>query len=544
VLIAAHRLLGLAFASADLLIEVGPEGKIEFAVGAAHVLGGSAERALVGRQWREFVDPSDHDLVEALFLGIEGLARQGPVVARLAGDAPDRQSAAVAINACRLPQNGSVISCALTRAQSLAIGGGDGGLHDRAEFETITKTLFEHAQTTGQELELAFVEMEGLEGLARSLKQTEQRTLMARLAGALRAQSHGGSAAAQLADERYALVVRPAGESPQALTGRLAKLMGLVAEVGGVTFSARTMALKGDVSPSQILKAIRYALDDFVHEGLRAISPMTLQEAVSQSVHRTMEKAAALGSAVAERNFSLVYQPVVSLKDGELHHHEVLVRFGGDASPFPMIRMAEELDLIEGLDLAILEQAIDRLAGNPKTKLAVNISGRTVTSPTFVDAAKTLIAGSGPLKGRLMFEITESAAIDNLVVANRNIQLLRELGCMVCLDDFGAGAASLAYLQQLQLDLVKIDGRYIRELEHGDRESAFIRQLVNMCKELNVRTLAESVETATVEEAVRRAGVDFAQGWYFGAPSAQPEQPSRHKGPVAARRVGVVESWG
>jgi len=541
--ITPHRLLGLAFASADLLVEVGPEGKIEFAVGAAPIMGGHAERALIGRCWREFVDARDHDLVESLFLGIEGLARQGPVVARLAGAGPDRPTA-IGISACRLPQNGGVISCAMTRAGPPPMGGGDGGLHDRAEFETIAKTLFENAQTTGQELELAFVEMEGLEGLARSLQQDEQRALKARLAGALRAQSHGGSAAAQLADERYALVVRPVGESPQALTGRLAKLMGLVAEVGSVTFSARTMPLKGDVSPSQILKAIRYALDDFVSEGLKAMSPMSLQEAVSQSVHRTLEKAAALGSAVAEGNFSLVYQPVVWLKDGALHHHEVLVRFGDDASPFPMIRMAEELDLIEGLDLAILGQAIAALNADPKLKLAVNISGRTITSPSFVSGAKTLIADKGPLNGRLMFEITESAAIENLVVANRHIQKLRALGCQVCLDDFGAGAASLAYLQQLQLDLVKIDGRYIRELEHGDRESAFIRQLVNMCRELNVKTLAESVETASVEEAVRKAGVDFAQGWHFGAPAAHPAPPSRHNGPVAARRVGVVEGWG
>jgi EAL domain-containing protein (putative c-di-GMP-specific phosphodiesterase class I) len=386
--------------------------------------------------------------------------------------------------------------------------------------------------------------MDGLEDLARTLQSDNRQALKSRLAGALRAQSHGGSAAAQLADERYALVVRPAGESPQALTNRLAKLMGLVAEVSSVTFSARTMPLKGDVSPSQILKAIRFALDDFVGVGLKAMSPLSLQEAVSQSVHRTLEKAAALGSAVANGKFTLVYQPVVWLKDGALHHHEVLVRFGGDDSPFPMIRMAEELDLIEGLDLAIIEQAIAALSADPKLRLAVNISGRSITSPSFSAGADALVTGNSWLKGRLMFEITESAAIENLVVANRHIQALRALGCQVCLDDFGAGAASLAYLQQLQLDLVKIDGRYIRELEHGDRESAFIRQLVNMCRELNVKTLAESVETASVEEAVRKAGVDFAQGWHFGGPAAGPEAPTRRKGPVAARRLGAVEGWG
>ena len=121
---------------------------------------------------------------------------------------------------------------------------------------------------------------------------------------------------------------------------------------------------------------------------------------------------------------------------------------------------------------------------------------------------------------------------------------------MICLDDFGTGAASLAYLQQLTLDIVKIDGRYIRELQHGGRESTFIRHLVRMCAELKVRTIAEMVENAAAEDAVRRAGVDFAQGWLYGAPSDVPA--SRQEAVVAvsaarrpaARRVGSVDSWG
>ncbi len=126
-MIAAHRLLGLAFASADLLVEVAPDGKVEFAVGAAAVLGGNAERVLIGRNWREFVDARDQDLVESLFLGIEDGARQGPVVARLAGAEPDRAEA-FAISACHLPQNGATISCALSRASAPAMGQGEGGL--------------------------------------------------------------------------------------------------------------------------------------------------------------------------------------------------------------------------------------------------------------------------------------------------------------------------------------------------------------------------------------------------------------------------------
>jgi EAL domain-containing protein (putative c-di-GMP-specific phosphodiesterase class I) len=234
-------------------------------------------------------------------------------------------------------------------------------------------------------------------------------------------------------------------------------------------------------------------------------------------MQRTLDEVGALGAAIREKNFRLVFQPVVRLEDGALHHFETLVRFGDEGSPFPLIRMAEEMELIEQLDLAILERAVQVLVDEPALRLAVNVSGRTIGSARFIEAACLMIAGQPKCRGRLMFELTESAALDDLARADRHLQALRMLGCEICLDDFGAGAASLAYLQQLRLDVLKIDGRYIRDLQHGGREATFVKHLVKMCGELGVRTLAEMVETQDAEDAVRRAGVDMAQGWLYGA---------------------------
>src|SRR5262249_11270004 len=153
------------------------------------------------------------------------------------------------------------------------------------------------------------------------------------------------------------------------------------------------------------------------------------------SVRHTLKKANELGVAVAERKFTLAYQPVVTLASGELHHHEVLVRFGEDASPFPMIRMAEELDLIEDLDMAVLQSAAEEMVAQPKLRLAVNVSGRTIISAGFIERVSALVKAKATLKQRLMFEVTESAAIEDMSLANRHIQVLRQLGCKVCLDD-------------------------------------------------------------------------------------------------------------
>jgi EAL domain-containing protein (putative c-di-GMP-specific phosphodiesterase class I) len=540
--LAPYRFLGFAFACADLLIEVGEDDTIGFAVGAAATLSGSIEGALVGQSWRTFVDGRDQPLIEALLAGLEGGARQGPLLARLASsDKSNRQ--AFNISACRLPQNRGAISCALARSQAPAEPA-DGGLLERVAFEAVTKGLIETARGGGPRLEMAFVEMAGLASISRSLPGETAKVLQMRLEGALRAQSYGGGAATELGADRFALV-RAAGERPEALAARLSRLLALVAETGDVKFAARAMAMDGDIAPAKLLRAIRFALDGFLRDGVDGQSQASLSDLVSESINHTLERANAFGSMVAERRFKLVYQPVVLLKTGVLHHHEVLVRFGDDASPFPTIRMAEELDLIEGLDLAIAEQAIGELKSNPKLRLAVNVSGRTITSSSFVAAMDKWLGRKDALQGRLILEITESAAIDDLALADRHIQSLRSLGCMVCLDDFGAGAASLAYLQRLRLDVVKIDGRYIRELQHGGRESSFIAQLVRMCSELKVKTLAEMVENAQAEDAVRRAGVDFAQGWLYGAAADKPEQPLARKDVSATRRrVGAVESWG
>ena len=541
----SYRLLGFAFASADLLVEIDADGRIAFAIGASEALSGSRETSLVGRLWADFIDPVDRAMLAALFDGLDDGTRGGPVVLNLAA-ASDGVERAVALSACRLPQNKSAVSCALTRAARPPLGA-FGGLHDKAGFEKVTATLYETAKSTGVELELALVEMNGLSAARRAMSPDAAKDAERRMAGLLRAHSHGGGAAADLGADRYALVRRRSGENVDTLVQRMVRLLGLGPQ-HQVQAAAAAVSLSGEASATQALRAIRYSLDNFIRDGMPEHSQMTLSEAVSCSVRRTLMDVGALNQAVAQRSFRLVYQPVVDLRaGGALHHHEVLVRFGDNSSPFPLIRMAEELDLIEPLDLAIVETTIQRLVENAALTLAVNISGRTIGSSEFIEAVRVMIAANPTARNRLIFELTESAAIDDLGLADRHLQALRSEGCRVCLDDFGAGAASLAYLQQLSLDVVKIDGRYIRELQHGGRESTFIRHLVTMCGELGVKTLAEMVETAQVEEAVRRAGVDFAQGWLYGPASDTPiEPPARTAAirPMAARRVGAVESWG
>ncbi|WP_374576744.1 EAL domain-containing protein [Phenylobacterium sp.] len=536
--LAPQRLLGFAFAGADLLLEIDGEGRIGLALGASEALSGSPETDLVGRSWRDFADSRDHAMVEALLGGLKEGARGGPVTIALAG-APNGVQRAASMSAFRMPGSGGVVSCVFSRAGGKVVH----ELHDKASFETTAANLIEAARANGQDLEMAFLEFGGLAALRGRLGPEAAQALDQRLAGALRAQSHGGSAAAELGDNRFALV-RPKGDAVEALVQRLISIIDKD-RACGLEADVRLMALQSDASPSQIARAIRFSLDAFIADGLSADGPMDLSEVVDRSIKKTLSEVGMLGAAVSDRRFNLVFQPVVDLKAGStLHHFEVLVRFGDSASPYPMIRMAEELDMIEPLDIAVVDQTIARLVAEPHLKLAANVSGRTIVSPAFVTAVHRMLADAPSAAGRLLLEITESAAIDDLALADRHLSALREKGCVVCLDDFGAGAASLAYLQQLTLDIVKIDGRFIRELQHGGRESTFIRHLVRMCSELKVQTIAEMVETPQAEDAVRRAGVDFAQGWLYGAAAETPSFTNPAPAAPAARRRGAVDSWG
>lgn len=516
-----HRFLGFGFAAADLLIEIRLDGRVGFALGAGEAVLGVADTQLPNRSWRSLIDPADHPMIDALFAGLGDGGRVGPVVVGVEGLA----GRCASLTAIRLPQNQGVISCALARASARR----GTGPQDREAFEARAAELLAGAS---QELELAFVQ---LDGLAKS--KADPTRLRALVAGALRAQAYLGEAPTAVGPEHYALV-RARDEATGDMADRLARVLADIG-VDGVTTQAAAMPLTGAVRPRQVAQALRFALNQVLKDGLSRPLPADLAEALERAMRAALTKTGALGAAIRYRRFSLAYQPVVDLADGRLHHHEVLVRFGSDGSPFPAIRMAEEMDLIEPLDGAVLEETLSVLERDPQLVLAVNVSGRSIMSEAYVARAVDLLRERPWANGRLMFELTESAAIEDLALADRHVQALRAAGCEVCLDDFGAGAASLAYLQQLTLDLVKIDGRYIRDLQHGGREATFVRHLVNMCGELKVRTLAEMVETPEAEDAVRRAGVDYAQGWLYGRASETPLQDLA-VGPGGSGRKGAL----
>jgi EAL domain-containing protein (putative c-di-GMP-specific phosphodiesterase class I) len=119
----------------------------------------------------------------------------------------------------------------------------------------------------------------------------------------------------------------------------------------------------------------------------------------------------------------------------------------------------------------------------------------------------------------ILFEVTESAKLHDLEEANRIIQTLRQAGHIVCLDDFGAGAAAFQYLSALDVDVVKIDGAYVIDAIKNRRHRALLKAMASMCRELDIKTVAEMIEDEEAAELVRECGIDYGQGYLFGRPS-------------------------
>lgn len=225
---------------------------------------------------------------------------------------------------------------------------------------------------------------------------------------------------------------------------------------------------------------------------------------------------------VSEQMFTVMKQPIMYLKDNSISHYEWLVRFEHEGGVQGVIRPAEISGAIKDLDLSMLARAVLTINAYPDGPgTAVNLSGASIDLPGFEHA---LMACLSALKGpasKLMIELTETWDMENLHKAKDILTKLRDRGHKICLDDVGAGAASIRYLRALPADWLKIDGEFVVSAMSCERERAILDALFTLRDTLNVKYIAEGVETDEILDFVRLAGFDAAQGYAIGKPAPE-----------------------
>jgi diguanylate cyclase (GGDEF)-like protein len=242
----------------------------------------------------------------------------------------------------------------------------------------------------------------------------------------------------------------------------------------------------------------------------------------------------AVQTALRQDRVRFAFQPIVSAETGEVAYHECLLRLrdagDGVVPAGDFVRDVEQLGYIRLIDRHILDKVIAEALAHPGVTLGFNVSALTAADRPWLRALTAQLRAHPELAGRLIVEITETAALYDIEESARFVAALRRAGCRVALDDFGAGHTSLQHLQSLAVDTVKIDRSFIRNIATSPESQIFLRHLLGLAKGFGFSTVAEGVETAEEAEILRREGVSFFQGHYFGRATAEP--PWRH--PTAA----------
>jgi EAL domain-containing protein (putative c-di-GMP-specific phosphodiesterase class I) len=242
-----------------------------------------------------------------------------------------------------------------------------------------------------------------------------------------------------------------------------------------------------------------------------------------------MRVAVRLGEAVEQNRLRLYCQPITAVHGDSCtgKHWEFLLRLLDTDEelimPAAFLPAAERYGLIPRIDRWVVSEALRWLSThcpNPKpgSMFSINLSGLSVSEPGFIQfLTDTLVDCTFPTSA-ICFEITETAAISNLVRTREFVRKLKELGCRFALDDFGSGLSSFAYLKSLPVDYIKIDGQFIRDITHEPVSAAMVRSINEIGQMMGVKTVAEFVENEATLAMLQSIGVDFAQGYLLGQP--------------------------
>ncbi len=241
-----------------------------------------------------------------------------------------------------------------------------------------------------------------------------------------------------------------------------------------------------------------------------------------------MESVNLVHDALANERIELFAQRIVPLNQPDvLLHFEVLVRIknaaGEYVSPGIFVPASERYNLAHRLDRKIVEQTFNWLEARPQVldklgRVSINLSGNSIGNPDFVAFLLERLRYSRIPCSKVCFEITETAAMRNLNQAINVLSQLKSLGCVLALDDFGSGLSSFGYLQKLPVDIVKIDGIFVCDMDKNEMDRLMVRSIHELTKQMGKSTVAEFVENQQILEALQQIGVDYAQGYLFSRP--------------------------
>jgi len=400
-------------------------------------------------------------------------------------------------------------------------------LRDRLELE------FKKVDREGKQMAILFVDLDHFKEVNDTLGHDAGDQLLIKAAQRIRSCVRESDTVARMGGDEFTLVLSELDDDGQldrildAVLSAMSALFQLGDEQVYISASIGITMYPGDGSGVETLfknaDQALYAAKGAGRNRFRFFTP-ALQEAALNRVRLANE----LRASLSEDQFYLVYQPIVSLRDGSVHKAEALIRWQhpvrGLISPGEFIPVAESTGLIIDIGEWVFRTAAAQTAHwrrryDPQFQLSINKSPAQFHNDAGRQHAWVEHLGEMGLPGNaVVVEITEGLLLDTSASVAQQLLELRQAGIKVSLDDFGTGFSSLTYLQRFDIDYLKIDQSFVRELVPGGTELALCKAIIVMAHELGMQVIAEGVETAAQRDLLIGAGCDFGQGYLFARP--------------------------
>lgn len=523
------RFLAFSFTASDILLEVNKDGNIKFSAGASEALTGEDDKSLIGKNWLSLFDPDDRPtLVVMKNKAVSGI-RSGPLFISLNKLFGKNRKAI--IQGMRLPES-EIFYVTLNFNNILMAKVGElnkqtqaNELLDRETFLEAANQMLDYAKSLGKDADITLLEIDDFKIFKEKVGPGNWEKLKEEIARILKAKSIDGQTAASVTDGRFS-VIHDTAINADLIKDQIGQMLAdRTPDKKGAQLKSKTITTDvQNLDNTDTTKALFYTLHEFERKGTD-MTIETLNSAFKSFLSANAYKISEFKSMVNNLHFNFNFQPILNLKSLKLLHYEMLVRFQDGRSPMEWIMFGEDIGMASDLDMAVCDRAtkyiLNKSADTNKT-FAINLSGQSVQKKEFTEKLLKLLDDNKKITNRMVFEITESHQIKDLGIVNEFIKELQNMGMHVCLDDFGAGSASFQYLQKLHVNYVKIDGQYVRKMSVSEREQSMIKHLIQMCHDLDIKVVAEMIETRDDLKKLQDMGADFGQGYLFSAPLSKP----------------------
>ena len=408
------------------------------------------------------------------------------------------------------------------------------GLYNRHRFQDHLERTISASARSGGRFALLYFDLDEFKSINDSFGHRAGDTVLVRTAGEVASLVRGGEMFARLGGDEFAILVGvQRGDEPAQLAERVVHAISsipfrfrgsnfrLTASVGIAHFPEH-----GDNAEDLVAHADT-AMYQAKDSGKNSWAVYDASRNVAEAMLERMTWSTRIAQALAHDGLELHFQGIYHTRDGSLSHLEALVRMRDPREPERLVMpsqfipVAEKNKQILEIDRWVIRESIVTLARHPElAALAVNVSGRSFDEPALPHYIQEQLKVHGVAPKRLIIELTETAAVSEMQDAQRFIEALQQTGCLICLDDFGSGFSTFAYLKYLGVQILKIDGMFIRDLPNNRDNQAFVKAMIDVARGLGKVTVAEFVEDAATLAMLADFGVDMAQGYYLDRPSA------------------------